>query len=282
MYSLKVKNYRDDTLTLTGNPCYNLYRVDGLTPPSTTINSSANTTMDGDTINSVRVGSRNIVLYMTIEGEVEKNRINLYKYFPLKKTVTLYFTNDTRDVFISGMVETIECDLFASKQVAQISILCPQPYFKSVKSVVTEFSTVEKTLEFPLSASSDGTEFSAISLEPRKSVLNTGDVESGVIIELYCTGEVINPIIYDTLKYTHMAINFELMNEDRVIINTNAGEKSITLLRDGWDMNMIGYIVPNSTWFKLDVGDNLFTYECESGMENLQVTFTTNALYGGV
>ena len=282
MYTLRVKNHRNNTLELTNNPCYTVYKIDGLTPPAATVNSSVNTTIDGSTINSVRVESRNIVIYMTIEGEVEKNRINLYKYFPLKKTVTLYFTNDTRDVFICGTVENIECDLFANKQVAQISILCPQPYFKSVESLITEFSTVEKGLEFPISIEESGIEFSTILSEPRKTIINTGDVETGVIIELYATGRVVNPVIYNVLNRTYMSLVFPMVKDDRIVINTNVGEKAITLHRDGISNNMLGVMRPNSTWFLLDSGDNVFTYECEEGIENLQVTFTTPVLYGGV
>lgn len=50
------------------------------------INTSVNATSDGETINSVRANKRNIVLYVAIQGEVERNRLNLYKYFPPKNT----------------------------------------------------------------------------------------------------------------------------------------------------------------------------------------------------
>ena len=96
MYSLKVENDRGNTLELTGNPNYTVYKIDGLTPPQATINTSANTTTDGSSINSVRLENRNIVIYTTIEGDVEANRINLYKYFPAKKKVKLYFANNSR------------------------------------------------------------------------------------------------------------------------------------------------------------------------------------------
>ena len=125
MYSLKVENERGEALELTGNPNYTVYKIEGLNPPQATINSSVNTTTDGSSINSVRLENRNIVIYTTIEGDVEANRINLYKYFPVKKTVKLYFSNSSREVYIEGKVELIECDLFSNKQVAQISIICP-------------------------------------------------------------------------------------------------------------------------------------------------------------
>lgn len=282
MYTLKVRNDKGNMLALTNNPSYIVYKITGLTPPQATINSSVNTTTDGSSINSVRLESRNIVIYMTIGGDVEANRINLYKYFPVKKTVRLYFNNGKRNIYIEGTVELIECDLFSNKQVAQISIICPRPYFKSVDELVTVFSDVSSLFSFPFSISKGGMEFSAVYSNYRKSIVNAGDVETGVIIRLYAVGTVVNPILYDTFKRTSMKLNFTMLSGDSIIINTNVGQKSIELVRNGVSINAMGYMTPDSTWFNLESGDNVFTYDAESGNSNLQISFTTSLLYSGV
>lgn len=282
MYSLKVENDRGNTLELTNNPNYTVFKIEGLNPPHATINSSVNTTTDGSNINSVRLENRNIVIYMTMEGDIETNRINLYKYFPVKKTVKLYFSNESRDIFIEGTVEIIECDLFSQKQVAQISIICPKPYFKDVENLVTIFSDVSSLFEFPFSITKSGVEISAITTNQRRSIINTGDIETGVIIKLFATGTVVNPVIYDVLKRTQLKLNFNMLASDTVVINTNVGEKSIELIRDGLTYNAMGYMTQDSTWFKIEAGDNVFTYDADSGNSNLQITFTTSILYSGV
>ena len=282
MYSLKVENDRGNTLELTGNPNYNVFKIEGLNPPKATINSSVNTTTDGSSINSVRMENRNIVIYATIEGNVEANRINLYKYFPVKKTVKLYFSNKSREVYICGTVELIECDLFSNKQVAQISIICPRPYFKNVDDLVTMFSDVSKMFSFPFAIAKTGVEFSSISTNQRRSIINTGDTETGVVIKLFATGSVVNPVVYDVLKRTQLRLNFTMIPSDTVVINTNIGEKSIELIRDGVSYNALGYMAQDSTWFMLEAGDNVFTYDADSGNSNLQLTFTTSVLYSGV
>lgn len=282
MYELKVKNNRDEILNLTTSKKYTVYKIDGLQPPAVTINSSKKSTSDGSTINNVSVESRNIVIYMTINGDIEKNRINLYKYFPLKQTITLYFKNESRDVEIDGTVEIIECDLFASKQVAQISLICPQPYFKDVDKLISYFSDVSNLFEIPFSISKNGVEFSCISTNIRKSIVNTGDVTSGVLIRLYAIGTVVKPIIYDVFNRTHIALNYTMEANDEIVINTNIGEKSITLIRNGISYNAMGYMTPDSKWLTLAQGDNVFTYDTESGSSNLQISFTTSVLYGGV
>lgn len=282
MYSLKVENDRGDTLELTNNPEYKVFKIEGLNPPQATINSSANSTTDGSKVNSARLESRNIVIYMTIEGDIEGNRINLYKYFPSKRNVKIYFSHGSRDVYIVGMVELIECDLFSSKQVAQISIICPNPYFKSVDELVSIFSDVSPLFSFPFGIANTGVEISAITTNVRKAILNTGDVETGVIIKLFAIGTVVKPVIYDVLKRTHFKLNFTMQAGDTVVINTNVGEKSIQLIRDGVTYNAMGYMLPDSSWFTLEAGDNVFTYDAESGNNNLQITFTTAVLYSGV
>lgn len=282
MYSLKVENERGETLELTGNPNYTVYKIDGLTPPQATINASVNTTSDGSKINNARLESRNIVIYATIERDVEANRINLYKYFPVKKSVKLYFSNNSRDVYIEGTVELIECDIFTNKQVAQISMICPQPYFKAVDELVTMFSDVSKLFEFPFSIGKAGVEISAITTNIRKSIINVGDVDTGVSIKLFAIGSVVNPIIYDVLKRTHLKLNFTMLAGDTIVINTNVGEKSIELIRDGVSVNAMGYMVHDSTWFTLGAGDNVFTYDAETGSSNLQLTFSMCIKYSGV
>jgi len=282
MYSLKVENARGEALELTGNPDYTVFKIEGLAPPQATINSSVNTTTDGSNINSVRLENRNIVIYATIEGDVEANRINLYKYFPVKKSIKLYFTNRSREVYIEGKVELIECDLFANRQVAQISIICPKPYFKAVDELVTMFSDVSALFEFPFSIGAAGMEISAITTNIRKSIINTGDVDTGVVIKLFAVGSIINPVIYDVLKRTYMRLNFTMLAGDTIIINTNVGEKSIELIRDGVSVNAMGYMAQGSTWFVLESGDNVFAYDAASGTSNLQLTFTTAVLYMGV
>lgn len=282
MYSLKVKNDRGNTLELTNNLNYTVYKIVGLNPPKATINSSVNTTTDGSSINSVRLENRNIVIYMTIEGDVEANRINLYKYFPVKKNVKLYFKNESRNIYIEGNVELIECDLFTNKQITQISIICPKPYFKDVQNLITTFGDVSPMFEFPFSISKTGVEISSVTVNQRRSIINTGDVETGVIIKLFCTGTVVNPVIYDVLKRTQLKLNFTMLASDTIVINTNVGEKSIELIRDGVTYNAMGYMAQDSRWFVMEAGDNVFTYDADSGNSYLQLTFTTSILYSGV
>lgn len=282
MYSFKVKNNRGEMLTLTDNPNFTIQKIEGLSPPQVSINSSVNTTTDGSRINAVRLESRNIVIYVAFEGDIEKNRLEIYKYFPPKRNISLYFKNGSRDVFIEGVVELIECDLFSNRQIAQISIICGKPYFKAADELITHFSDIAALFEFPFSIEEEGIEFSSIAVNQRKSIINIGDVETGVVIEIFATGTVVNPVIYNVGTAEKILMNFTMLVSDKIVINTNVGEKAITLIRGGVSSNAMGYMSPDSKWLTLENGDNVFTYNAESGTINMQTTFRTNLLYSGV
>lgn len=281
-YELKVMNDRGEILNLSTSPNYTVYKVTGLQPPPVALHSSSNATSDGITVSGAKAAERNIVIYVAMERDIEASRINLYKYFPLKKTVTVYFKNGSRDVSIEGYVELIECDLFTNKQVAQISIICPQPYFKAVEELISYFSDITSLFTFPFSIPAEGVALSSITSNVRKSIINAGDIESGIMVSLYATGTVVNPVIYDVFERTHMKLNFTMLSNDEIVINTNVGKKSVTLIRNGVASNLLGYMAADSTWMTLKAGDNVFTYDSESGNSSLQITFRTAVLYGGV
>lgn len=282
MYTLKVKNDRGDMVTLSNNKNYTVTKITGLNPPKATVNRSVNATRDGSRTNSVKLESRNIVFYITIEGDIEANRLRLYNYFPIKKTVTIYFSHGSRNVYIEGEVESFECDQFTNKQMAQISVTCGSPYFKGMTQIISNFADITSLFRFPFAITESGTEFSVMTTNVRKSIINTGNVETGMVITLFATGTVVKPVIYDVLKKVQMALNITMQPSDTLVINTNTGEKAITLIRDGVSINAMGYMLPDSSWLILESGDNVFTYTCESGSANLQITFESNVLYSGV
>ena len=259
MYSLNIENYKNEILNLTETKKYTVFKIEGLSVPKANISQSENSNEDGGIINNIRISSRNLLIYVYINPDIESNRINLYKYFLPKKNVKVYFSNKTRNVFIEGIVESIECDLFTNKQLAQISIICPNPYFCDINKKITQFSNIKSLFEFPLSITKAGQEISCVSGAERKVIFNNGDIESGVIITITAVGgNVVNPIIYNVLDRTFLKLNMEIAQSDIVTISTIKNNKYISLDRDGIKHNVIGYLAENSTWFQLKPGDNVF------------------------
>lgn len=282
MYTLTVENKYDEQLALTDNPAYAITDIDGIDPPDANINTTKNAGADGSEFNSSYVNDRQITITMVVNAPAEVNRINLYKYFKSKFPVRLYYTNDTRDVYIDGYVQNISVGFFDKKQTVQIVIYCPKPYFNGATDSVQEFAAIEDLFEFPFDIAEEGTEFSDLLLGLEKSIINNGDVETGVVITLQATGSVVTPKIYNVETAESFILNTTLQAGDLVTINTRQGEKAITLLRNGVSSNLIGALEQGSSWFILNPGDNVFTVAADANPENMIVTFTVTDQYEGV
>ena len=282
MYELIAQNKYGEQLKMTNNPRYVITDVDGLYPPEGTINTTQVANTDGSVFNSSRINDRVITITMAINAPAEANRILLYRYFKTKYPVRLYYKNGTRDVYIDGYVSKFSVEYFEKKQTAQIEITCPMALFRATKESSTEFSNIENMFTFPFAIEEAGVPFSYIALGEQKTIINGGDVETGVVIRLNALGTVKNPKIYNVDTIDRMILNVTMQAGDEITINTRKKEKSITLLRDGVTTNIVGRLEAGSTWFTLLPGDNVFTYEAGELPENLQCTFIINNQFEGV
>lgn len=282
MYTLIAENKYGEQLELTNNPRYVITDIDGLYPPEGVINTTQVANMDGSVFNSSCINDRVITITMAINGPAEANRLLLYRYFKTKYPVRLYYENGVRDVYIDGYVSKFSVEYFKKKQTAQIEISCPVTLFRAVKESVTEFANIENMFVFPFAIEAAGIPFSEIALGEQKTIINGGDVETGVVIHLNALGTVLNPKIYNVNTSDRMTLSVEMRAGDEITINTRKKEKSITLLRDGVQTNIVGKLDAGSTWFNLIPGDNVFTYEADEFPEHLQCIFIINNQFEGV
>ncbi len=282
MYTFKAENEYGDILELTHSPDYTVTGIEGLDPPKASINTSVVASFDGSRFNSSRMGERNIVVTVVIEREIEENRIRLYRYFKPKKKVRLYYKNGSRDVFIDGYVEDFQISPFDQRQRAQISVICPEPFFQAMEEMMISFSTLSKEFYFPFAIGAEGVPFSIMETNPTKVMTNNGDVESGLVILLQTTGEVRNPRIYNVDTNEFFGLDITMQAGDLVTINTNKGRKSVSLRREGSTENIINSIRRGSSWFQIASGENTFTYEADNAVENLVCTFRYTDKFEGV
>lgn len=282
MFTFIAENQYKEQIELSNNDNYYIISITGLTPVKATINTDTIGGTDGTRFNSSRLNERNIVITLKYKHDVEKNRIALYKIFRTKQYVNLYFKNGSRNIYIEGYVESFEGDLFEKGQSAQISVLCPQPYFKAIEELLTEFSVVESKLEFPVCLPEEGIPFSMVTNYKEQIIKNEGDAECGAVIELRARGLVIEPTIYNVLTNESFRIRYEMHDGDVIRINTNSGEKGIRLVSEGVTTNIINLVQRGASWFQLRCGSNIFSYECASGSDDLEVAFYINYRYQGV
>ena len=284
MFMLRIENERGQQLSLNPSDRYVVTQVEGLTPPSANIATTPMVNLDGARFNTSKMGMRNLVIYLEPNFPIEENRILIYEYVKPKRWVKVYYKNGLRNVYIEGYVEGVTANLFTRKQEIQISILCPNPYWKSIAEVVSDISQVSALLEFPYSSDEVGQPVSEINQYLVAAVQNTGSVETGAIIEMDAVGgDVSRPKIVNADTGEVMEFKFTMLAGSRMIINTNPGQKSITYVTPGGNSySNIEMLTSESSWFKIPFGTSFFTYSANSGQENLFVKFKVQALYEGV
>ena len=306
IYSFTITNYLGDTIKLTlREPALSgflIKSVTGLGPVKANINTTEVATNDGSKFNSARLTQRNIVFQMvfvdTLKGEsVEDIRQKSYKYFPTKKNVDIIIETDNRYVKTTGYVESNEPNIFSSQEGAQISIICPDPYFYTAGDngdIVTEFYSIAPMFEFPFSNESltdPMIVFSEIQSRAAGVITYYGDTEIGMVIRIHALGEATNIAIYNTDTREVMRIDTDKIKKitgkgltvsDDIIINTAKGNKSITLLREGVSYNILNCLGKNPDWFTLTKGDNVFAFTAETGITNLQFRVENKIIYEGV
>lgn len=158
--SLTVRNYLGEEIKITlteDEPDHGLLltSMTGLGPVKADINTMELVTSDGSLYNSARVGERNIVLKFLFTGDIESTRHLTYKYFPEKKPLELIIDTTNRSLKTIGYVESNEPDIFSDKESANISILCPDPYFYSLSANVSKAEKARKLFEFPFECNAD-------------------------------------------------------------------------------------------------------------------------------
>lgn len=278
MFILKIENAKGAVLELTNNEeNFQVTDISGLNPPNANINTSNYANGDGSSFNSSRIPNREIVITVYINGDVQKNRLTLYKYCRNKEWCKIYYKDDSRDVFIEGYVQTLDVTPFSQKQVAQISILCPNPYFKDIDTIIQSISKIIKGFTFPFSINIDEPiPFSTLELEKVTNVINDSESETGLIIDVTFMGTVRKLEIRNVDNGENFILDYEFIKNDKLVINCNRGSKSVILTRDAVEHNLIPYVRSSSTFFQLGIGDNNFSFLADEGSDDMLVDIRFN------
>lgn len=286
MYQASIENSKGDSLQLTGDEAnYQILNIEGLNPPQAQVNFTNIAGMDGAKFNSAKLQTRELVITIKINGNAEANRLRLYQVFPTKEQVTFYYSNSTRDVFIKGYVNSCEVNPFSRSEQMQISIICPQPYFKDMNEIITDISDITALFEFPFSINlNEPIPFSAFKSGKISTVFNTSDVQTGVMIQIDISSSVNDIRIVNTVTGDFFELNYAFQAGDRVTINTNSGEKSVQLLRNGETLNIFSAIVTGSTFLQLEPGINSLGYRVDNGANDqyANIFFSFYSMYRGV
>lgn len=273
-----------------------IYNITGIGGPTASINTTDIATVDGTVFNSARAQSRNIVLTLALTEKktVEESRHRSYRYFPVKKPLMLEFETDKRISVIDGYVESNDPTIFSKDEYTQISILCPDPYFRSKTPVDTVFTGVDALFEFPFSNESVDENLILMG-EIRNETVYTmnyeGDADVGILITIQTSGVVKGLSIYNTETREQMSFDdskialvtgLTIIEGDIITISTIKGQKYARLQRGTKIYNILNCVDRNSDWIQLTQGTNVLAYLAKEGLDDIRFTITNYELYEGV
>lgn len=293
--SITVTNFLGERIKMVlDNPWesgFYIKSIDGLGPTTANINITDLSGTDGGVFNSSRAQTKNIVINLGFlaNPDIETTRHLSYKYFPIKKKVTLTVETDYRTASIDGYVESNTPDIFSEDESNQVSILCPNPYFYS-DDTITVFSGIEQLFEFPFendSLSENLIEMGAYTNDFNKEIYNNGDVDTGIRCLIHCLGSVENISIINATSREIMTIDTSkiasgLGSGDEILVSTVKGDRYITLQRNGIFYNILNALDKDTDWPQMYRGRNVFRYTATSGMSNIEFRILNNVLYEGM
>lgn len=213
-------------------------KITGLSPPDIDL-FIGDYSRDGGIYQGRRVGNRNPVITLDLNpnpalGEtISGLRELLYKAFvdPLVEAdyIKLNLYDDLDRVrYLVGYTEKFETEIFDVETMAQISVICPDPYLRDNFETVLTHPTGWTTVPF----------------------VYGGTAETGFEVDIYITSST-SALTLENNGRT-MVMTRDLFAGDIVHVNTVRGERFITLSPGGvGEVSLIASLSPLSPWLEL-------------------------------
>ena len=284
---LNLKLIQDDNVLYLDNLNYKIISVEGLDYPEITTNTSSNAHYDGSDIDSQKAEKRIITIQADyvkdINKEVERQKLISFFNFKNSGTLIIEYSNLIRSIDYRITDFKSNISNVHDKLTFEVELLCCNPYLNEIDEIRVDIAKWIGSFHFPLTITADKPIVMGYR-SPSKivNIFNGGDMESGLIIEMKATGEVVNPQILNVNSLEFLKINRTLVSGEIIRINTNQGNKKIIDILDKAESNIMNYLDIGSTFLKLYKGDNLFKYTASSGEDNLEVSIYYNPSYLGV
>ncbi|EDT84720.1 phage tail family protein [Clostridium botulinum] len=263
-----------------------LQNIDGISGLKNTIYSNKGMGQDGSTCVGSTLDDRNVVIQGAIIDNKEINREKLLSIVNPKLQAKLIYTDGNIKKYVECIVETAPIIPKENNPKFQISLLCNNPYWKDYIDSKINIALWKGDFHFPL-VIPQGKGITMGHREPSLivNVLNNGQVKTGMIIEFFARGTLKNPSLFNVNTRKFLKINKEMVAGEKFIINTNYGKKKILQELNGVTTDILNYldiVGGGDTFLQLDVGDNLFRYNADSNLDNLEVNIYFSPQYLGV
>ncbi len=267
-----------------GKP-YRLLSIEGIESGEYEIYTTDNVMGDGITVTNRRIKHRSIILEVEYTGNnQELERPKLANFFNLYNSGKLIINYQGTERLINYIVESYKAK---SKNLYEpfkflVALICPNPFFQDIYKTKEEVAIWRGLFEFPLELTEEGIELGYREPSLIANINNKGDVPCGMKIQFKALATVVNPSLFNINTREYFKINKTMEAGEIITVTTGFGDKKVYLDSNGVVTNAFNYIDLNSTFLQLEVGDNLFRYDADEGIDNLEVSIYYTPQYLGV
>jgi len=310
--ALTYVNERGDILVFSVDSEYhvNFKNVSGLSDIRNQIYSINSMGQDGDTYLGNRIEARDIEIIGHIKEQNKERTRRLRRRMnnilnPQFTAVLIYdFMDDAGNILYRRVIDcTINnAPVFIRAPIIErftMQLSCLQPFWREERELRQDIATWIGGFEFPYRDPNDQPDGLEIAIDPENptiptweigwrepslivNVFNGGDVRAGMRIDFRALGMLLNPILLDVNTGNFIKINMRMLAGDVITVRTGFGEKGVTLRRQGEETDAFRFLDIDSTYLQLAPGDNIFHYDADENMENLDITIWHNNLFSGV
>ncbi len=277
----KVKNAEELILDMVSTPNFILKSVDWGTIKGSH-HSYKYVNQAGETVTNTSLNTRKVVIEGWVVAQSE-NEMSMLK----RKLNSFVNPQEAIDLLYSDYVIRFLPDESVKYSIAynenndvfakfQINGTCPNPLFADSSERQMTFVMTVPSFHFPLIISESlpdkGVVFGKRTKNLIIDVVNKGSVAVGMRIVFKASGTVVNPKLINVNTQEELVINKTLVAGEEVTVNTNVGEKSVKgKIGNTALTNYYMYKPIDSAWLQLEVGDNLFRYDADEGIDNLDI-----------
>lgn len=264
--------------------------VSGISDITNTIYSTGSMGQNGDTYVGNRIEPRDVELNGKIKETSKdtylKLRRDMVRILNPELEGTLYYFYGNYVKKIGAKVK--ETPRFTHPKLTEefsIVFRCLDPFWRDEAEIREDIASWIGDWEFPCEIDRDDDEDMIFGHHEESvvvTVYNGGHVDTGMRIQFRALGAVVNPSLFNVDTREYIKINYTMQGGDIVTIDTNYGNKGITLLRNGVETNLYRYMDVDSTFMQLTIGDNTFRYDADGGLSNLEATVFFAQKYLGV
>ena len=279
-------NAYGDSVEFSARSDIRITSIDGITSNEINLSESTVNNQVGSSITGKSVQAKDL----TIEGR--------YRYKPsIRKTLlavilpgvtaTLRYIDDLAEIDVYWVVIPKQTPVISINPVwqnFQFVVRVPFPYPRSHVSNVTYFNYLKSKFRFKQAYSStEKWKISERTYQPLQTIKNKGSLETGFLVRMTATAEVKGPKIVkvDTQEAIEFP-NLTLQSGETLEINTHDNEKYCHLIKEDSLVNAFPDMSYESTFFKLNKGDNVIRYSSETNEKSLEVILTFDEVMAGI